>query len=58
LKKNGQVAEADVTMSDIDNKVLITFYVEDNTSQSKGWIFNFDSTVHICSHKDMLTSWL
>jgi len=31
-------------------------YVEDNTSQGKSWIFDSDSTVHICSHKDMFNS--
>jgi len=38
-----------------DTKVLIVFY-ENNTSQSKGWIFNSDSTFHICSHKEMSNS--
>ena len=35
LKKKGQVVEANVAMSDVDTKVLIASYVEDNTSQDK-----------------------
>jgi len=34
----------------------MTFYVEDNTSQCKGWIFDSASTVHVCSHKEMFNS--
>ena len=31
-------------------------YIEDNTYQDKDWIFDSDSTVHVCSHKDMFNS--
>ena len=31
-------------------------YVEDNTSQGKGWIFDSGSAVHVCSHKKMFNS--
>ena len=31
-------------------------YVEDNTSQDKGWIFDSDSTVHVCSQKELFNS--
>jgi len=34
----------------IDTNVLITSYVEDNTSQGKYLIFDFYSAVHVCSH--------
>jgi len=34
----------------------LTYYVEDNTFQDKSWIFDSDSTVHICSHKEMFNS--
>jgi len=43
-------------MNGIDIEVLMTSYVEDNTSQSKCWIFDSDSTIHVCSHKDMFNS--
>ena len=36
LKKKRQATEADVAMSDVDTEVLMTSYVEDNTSQGKG----------------------
>jgi len=38
-----------------DTKVLMASYVEDNTSQSKGWIFDSGSTVHVYSRS---TPWL
>ena len=47
--------EADVTSSVEDTEILMTSY-EDNTSQSKGWIFDSDSTVHVCSQKEMFNS--
>jgi len=40
-------------MSGINTEVLMASYVEDNISQGKGKIFDSDSTVHACSHKDM-----
>ena len=49
LKKKGQAVEADVGSGVEDTEVLMTSYVEDNTSQGKGWIFDSDSTVHVCS---------
>ena len=53
LKKKGQVMEADVTMSDVDIKVLMAFYVEDKTSQGKCWIFDSGSTIHVYSRKEI-----
>ena len=43
-------------MNDIDIKILIASYVEDNTSQDKGWIFDSSSAVHVCFHKNMFNS--
>ena len=34
----------------------MTSYVEDNTSQDKGWIFDSGSMIHVCSHKEMFNS--
>jgi len=48
--------EADVATSGVDFEVLMTFYVEDNTSQSKCWIFDSGSMVHVYSHKEMFNS--
>jgi len=31
-------------------------YIEDNTFQSKGWIFDSGSTVNVCSYKEMFNS--
>jgi len=53
LKRKGQAVEADV-ISNI--KVLIASYVEHNTSQGKSWIFDSNSTVHVCSYKKMFNS--
>ena len=50
--------EADVTMSGFDIKVLMAFYIEDNTSQGKGWIFNSGSAVHVCSQKELFNNFL
>jgi len=36
----------------------MTSYVEDNTSQSKGWIFSSGSMVHVCSQKEMFNNFL
>ena len=41
-------------LSGVDTEVLMTFYVEDNTSQGKDWIFDSGSTIHVSSHKKML----
>jgi len=43
-------------MSDVDIKVLMVSYVEDNNSQGKKWIFGSGSTVHVCSRKEMFNS--
>ena len=43
-------------MSGVDTKVLMTSYVEYYTSQSKGWIFDFGSMVHVYFHKEMFNS--
>jgi len=48
--------EADVAMSGVDTEVLMVFYVEENISHGKGWIFDSDSAVHVCSHKKMFNS--
>jgi len=40
----------------VDTKVLMSFYVEGNTSQGKNWIFDFGSTIHVCSQKEMFNS--
>jgi len=54
LKKKGQIAEADIAVSGIeDTEVLMTSY-ENNTSQGKGWIFDLGSTIHVCSEKELL----
>ena len=29
---------------------------EDNTSQDKGWIFDSDSTVHVCFQKELFNN--
>jgi len=50
MKKKGQVAEADVASGVEDTEILMASY-EDNSSQSKGWIFDSGNTVHICSQK-------
>jgi len=34
----------------------MTSYVEDNTSQSKNWIFDSGSTVHVCFQKELFNS--
>jgi len=48
--------EVDVAMSDVDTKVLVSSYIEDNTSQGKDYIFNFGSTIDVCFHKEMFNS--
>jgi len=48
--------EAGVALSSLeDTEVLIASY-EDNTSQSKSWIFDSGSTVHVCSQKELFNS--
>ena len=43
-------------MSSVKNtKVLMASY-EDNTSEDKCWIFDSDSMVHVCSHKEIFNS--
>ena len=48
--------EADVAMGGVDTEVLMTFYVEDNISQIKGWILDSGSTIHVYFHKEMFNS--
>ena len=56
MKKKRQAAEADIALSGVeDTEVLIVFY-EDNTSQDKSWIFDSDSTVHVCFQKELFNS--
>jgi len=57
-EKKWQTMEADVGMSGVDIEVLMTSYVEDNTSQGKDKIFDSASTVCICFHKEMFNPWL
>ena len=47
--------EVDIAMSGVDTKVLMTFYVEDNTSRGKDLIFDFSNMVHVCSYKEMFS---
>ena len=56
MKKKGQAAEADVVSGVSDTEILMAYYVEDNTSQDKSWIFDSDSTVHVCSQKELFNS--
>jgi len=56
LKKKGQITEANVATSGVDTELLMASYVEENTFQGKGWIFDSVSTVYICSHKEMFNS--
>ena len=51
-----QAVEADVAMSGVDTELLMVSYIKDNISQDNGWIFNSDSTVHVCFHKKMFSS--
>ena len=53
--KKGQVAEADIARG-VNIEVLMTSYVEDNTSQGKRWIFDSASTINVCSQKELLNS--
>jgi len=57
LKKMGQDAEAEVASSVEDTELLMATY-EDNTSQGKGWIFDSDSMVHVCSQKEFFNNFL
>ena len=43
-------------MSSVDTEILMAAYVEDNTSQGKGWISDSDSKVHVCFHKETFNS--
>ena len=43
-------------MNGVNTKVVMASYVEDNTSQGEGWIFDSSSKVHVCSHKEMFNS--
>ena len=49
LKKNKQAVKADILMSCVDTEVLMASYIENNTYQGKGWILDYDSTIHVCS---------
>jgi len=55
LKKEQAVA-TNIVISGVNTEVLMTSYVEDNTSQGKDWIFDSDSIVHVYSHKEMFNS--
>ena len=58
LKKKGQSSEADVASGVKDAEVLMTSYIEHNTSHSKSWIFDLGSTIHVCPKKSCSTPWL
>jgi len=48
--------EAGIALSSLEEiNVLMASYV-DNTSQSKDWIFDLGSTVHVCSQKELFNS--
>jgi len=55
LKKKGQAAETDVASGVENTEILIASY-ENNTSQSKGWIFDSGSTVHVCFQKELFNN--
>ena len=54
--EEGQAVEAGIAISGVDTKVLMVSYVEDNTSQGKGWIFDSGSTTYVCFQKEMFNS--
>ena len=56
LEKKGQAAKADVALISVeDTEILMTSY-EDNTSQSKSWIFDSGCVVHVWSQKELFNS--
>jgi len=56
IEKKGQTMEVDVTMSSVDIEILMASYVEENTSQGEGRIFDFSSTVHVYFYKEIFSS--
>jgi len=56
LKKKGQTTESDVELSGFEETEGLMASNEDNTSKSKGWIFDSDSIVHVCSQKKPFNS--
>ena len=55
-EKKGQVVVADVASGVSDTEILMASYIEDNTSQSKNWIFYSGSKVHVCFQKELFNS--
>jgi len=55
VAEEGQAAEADVA-SGVDAEILMTSYVKNNTSQGKDLIFDSDSTIHVCSQKELFNN--
>ena len=54
--KKEQAVATNIVISGVNTEVLMTSYVEDNTSQGKDWIFDSDSKVHVCFHKETFNS--
>ena len=48
--------KVDIAEGVSDTNMLMTFYIEDNTSQDKSWIFDSYSTVHVCPHKELFNN--
>jgi len=55
VEKKGKSCRGNV-VSGVDTEILIAFYVANNTSQSKGWIIDSDSTIHVCSQKELFNN--
>ena len=56
VEKREQAVEADVAMSGVEVIEVLMASYEDNTSQGKNWIFDSDSTIHVCSKKEVFNS--
>ena len=41
--------KADIASGVPDTKILMASYIEDNTSQGKGWILDSSGIAHACS---------
>jgi len=40
------------------NSYVLMTSINNNTSTDKGWILDYDSTVHVCSQKEMFNSFV
>ena len=56
IEEEGASEEADIALSGLEETKVLMAFNEDNTSQSKGWIFESGSTVHVCSQKELCNS--